>query len=650
MSGYWITGVIPLCATALLPMLAGPIMGLQTSGTLSREYLPMSNFLFISSMFLAGAAEHSNLHRRIVMFCLKCMGGDPRLLILGIMVSTWFLSLWMSNSATTLLMSTITETLLNRIDEVSDRFNESEAMKKSDSEKKENVEEPTKKKSSKWEKFGIGLSLSVCYSASTGGMGTLTGTPTNLVIYNLLTDVYGPDTGLNFGSWMAYAFPISIMTLFCIWFVICIIYLGPKQLFRCSRPKRRSSLGSIESAFANEETEIKCKKREESEEISLSCIVTQILAEEKEVLGPMTWAEGTVLTLFVSVVILWVTREPGIPGWSRLMPIKTNSKSRVINYVGDTQPIVLMAFLAMVLPFNNPFKLRARPDETRKEALHRINRPLLPWTVAESKCAWGVVVLIGGGFALSKIVTSSGLSAIISDYLIDVGKVPIFVIVYLLTMMCSFITEMVSNTATVSILTPIMFELANKLSLHPLTLALPLGIATSLAFTLPAATPPNAIIIAKGRVRLFEMMKTGFLLNLLAQLIVTVCTMTYGVALFGLNTVPDWAIGRVAMESSAYGENVDEFDSIMPLEESMETTNIPEIDLKYVKKSETLLSADESDIGNFFVMASAWDFFYSPNSASRRHLLVRRIDIWSGCPIASYINLAQWRLDAVFGG
>ncbi|VDO01573.1 unnamed protein product [Rodentolepis nana] len=79
MGGYWITGVIPLCATALLPMLAGPIMGLQTSGTLSREYLPMSNFLFISSMFLAGAAEHSNLHRRIVMLCLKCMGGDPRL-------------------------------------------------------------------------------------------------------------------------------------------------------------------------------------------------------------------------------------------------------------------------------------------------------------------------------------------------------------------------------------------------------------------------------------------------------------------------------------------------------------------------------------------------------------------------------------------
>ncbi|VUZ42813.1 unnamed protein product, partial [Hymenolepis diminuta] len=109
-------------------------------------------------------------------------------------------------------------------------------------------------------------------------------------------------------------------------------------------------------------------------------------------------------------------------------------------------------------------------------------------------------------------------------------------------MMCSFLTETVSNTATVSILTPIMFELANKVSLHPLALALPLVMATSLAFILPAATPPNAIIFAKGRVRLFEMMKTGFILNLLAQLIVTICTMTYGTALFDLNTVPDWAL------------------------------------------------------------------------------------------------------------
>ncbi|KAM3172295.1 hypothetical protein ACTXT7_014834 [Hymenolepis weldensis] len=377
-------------------------------------------------------------------------------------------------------------------------------------------------------------------------MGTLTGTSTNLVIYNLLTDVYGPNTGLNFGSWMAYAIPISLMTLFCIWFVICIIYLGPKQLFSCSRPKRRSGRSLIETPYENEENENEREKAEGSEDIFLSEIVEQILVEEKKVLGPMTWAEGTVLTLFISLIILWIAREPGIPGWSRFMPIKTNSKGRIINYVGDTQPIVLIAFLGMVLPYNNPFKLRVRPDEPRNEALHRINRPLLPWTVAESKCAWGVVVLIGGGFALSKIVTSSGLSTIISNYLIGVGNLPVFALVYLLTMMCSFLTETVSNTATVSILTPIMFELANKVSLHPLTLALPLVMATSLAFILPAATPPNAIIFAKGRVRLFEMMKTGFILNLLAQLIVTICTMTYGIALFGLNTVPDWALNITA--------------------------------------------------------------------------------------------------------
>ncbi|VDM22003.1 unnamed protein product [Hydatigera taeniaeformis] len=190
MSGYWITGVVPLYATALLPMFAGPLMGLQTSGTLSREYLPTSNFLFIASMFLAGAAEHCNLHRRVVIFCLKCMGGDPRLILLGIMIPTWFLSLWMSNSATTLLMVTITETLLNRIDEVTKSI-EGSVEEDDSTTKREFKEDGSEKLSpnrSKWQKFGVGLSLSVCYSASCGGMGTLTGTPTNIVVYNLLTE------------------------------------------------------------------------------------------------------------------------------------------------------------------------------------------------------------------------------------------------------------------------------------------------------------------------------------------------------------------------------------------------------------------------------------------------------------------------------
>ncbi|EUB55250.1 Solute carrier family 13 member [Echinococcus granulosus] len=583
MSGYWITGVVPLYATALLPMLAGPIMGLQTSGTLSREYLPTSNFLFIASMFLAGAAEHCNLHRRVVIFCLRCMGGDPRLILLGIMIPTWFLSLWMSNSATTLLMVTITETLLNRIDEVtkskriSDKvepelesklhlattpFQALKALWRKEtplltqytlitshstpnlfrSKSSEESGEELSPNRSKWQKFGVGLSLSVCYSASCGGMGTLTGTPTNIVVYNLLTDVYGSETGLNFGSWMAYAFPISLIILLCIWFTICLIYLGPKQLFSCRRTVSKSASSASDEVFTIEESEEGHESKRKIADISLADIVQKIIEEEEKVIGSMTWAEGTVLTLFISVVILWIGREPGVPGWSLIMPTKTNSKGRIIHYVGDTQPIVLVAFLALVLPYNNPFKLRNCPDEMRKEALARLNRPLLPWSEAEKKCAWGVIILIGGGFALSKIVTSSGLSTVISDSLVGLNALPPFAIVYILTVMCSFLTEMVSNTATVTILTPIMFELADKLAIHPFCLTLPLVLATSLAFILPAATPPNAIIFAKGRVRLIDMMKTGVILNCVAQAVVTVGTITYGVPLFGLNAVPDWAL------------------------------------------------------------------------------------------------------------
>ncbi|VDD74667.1 unnamed protein product [Mesocestoides corti] len=548
MSGYWITGVVPLYATAILPMFLGPVMGLQTSGTLSKEYLPTSNFLFIVSMFLAGAAEHCNLHRRIVILCLKCMGGDPRLIILGIMIPTWFLSLWMSNSATTLLMATITESLLDRIDKATTDHESSAAKRSSidkisDSEEQEDIIrglEITARRS-KWQKFGVGLSLGVCYSASCGGMGTLTGTPTNIVVYNLLIDVYGSQTGLNFGSWMAYAFPISIIILLVIWFVICLIYLGPSELFSCSRAEPESSESSFDDVFTPDEREVDVESEHRNSDISLKEIVNKVIKEEKKVLGPLTWAEGTVLFLFISVIIMWISREPGVQGWSRFMPKKINAQGRLINFVGDTQPIVLVAFLAMILPYNNPFKLRIRPDETRAEARARINRPLLPWSVAESKCAWGVIILIGGGFALSRIVTSSGLSTVISGSLTGLSALPAFGIVYLLTIMCSFLTEMVSNTATVTILAPIMFELADRVAIHPFCLTLPLVLSTSLAFILPAATPPNAIIYAKGRVKLIDMVKTGIPLNFIAQFVVTACTMTYGAQLFGLHAVPDWA-------------------------------------------------------------------------------------------------------------
>ncbi|VDM24218.1 unnamed protein product [Hydatigera taeniaeformis] len=326
----------------------------------------------------------------------------------------------------------------------------------------------------------------------------------------MVCSVYGSETGLNFGSWMAYAFPISLIILLCIWFTICLIYLGPKQLFSCRRTKSKSASSEVDEVFTPEGSDAESEYHQSVEDISLADIVNKIIEEEEKVIGTMTWAEGTVLILFVSVVILWIGREPGVPGWSLFMPTKTNSKGRIIHYVGDTQPIVLVAFLALVLPYNNPFKLRIRPDEMRKEALARINRPLLPWTEAEKKCAWGVIILIGGGFALSKIVTSSGLSTVISDGLVGLNVLPPYAIIYILTVMCSFLTEMVSNTATITILTPIMFELADKLAIHPFCLTLPLVLATSLAFILPAATPPNAIIYAKGRVRLFDMVSCAY--------------------------------------------------------------------------------------------------------------------------------------------
>ncbi|VDK29534.1 unnamed protein product [Dibothriocephalus latus] len=223
MSGYWITGFIPLYVTSLLPILFAPLLGLVTSASIAREYMSSSNLLFLSCMMLAVVAENTNLHRRIAMAFVRRMGSDPRLLILSVMLPTWFLSMWMNNTSTTVMMVTITEALLTKLDEVCKGLSTgSHAKTTSD-------EAPAKKKQrEEINRFAMGISLSIAYAASCGGIATITGTATNTIFYGLVSSRYGDSTPLNFGSWMAVAFPISLLCLFAVWIVICLVYLGPR--------------------------------------------------------------------------------------------------------------------------------------------------------------------------------------------------------------------------------------------------------------------------------------------------------------------------------------------------------------------------------------------------------------------------------------
>ncbi|BHF74678.1 Solute carrier 13 [Sparganum proliferum] len=517
MSGFWITGFIPLYVTALFPLILAPLMGLVPSAVIAKEYASSSTFLFLGGMILAIAAENTNLHRRIAVAFMRCMGQDPRLLILSVMLPTWFLSMWMSNTATTVMMITIVEALLIKLDDATGASSEVPGLKEEMGEKR--------KSRNRLRRFATGISLSVCYAAGCGGIATLIGSPPNIIFYGLAVSRFGSEIPLNFGSWMAYGLPMSLLCMISTWITICLLFLGPKAFFKCGCGKKKEAPKQHSVDFTEEPTPAKSTEKlqeledssdqEDDEEIPLDivAIVKKISEEERRVLGPMKFGEIACMILFILLIGLWITREPGVPGWSRFMPVGNDSRGRTVMYVDDTQPTILFTILAFIIPATNPFLLHKNETETDKQARKRINSNIITWEVANSRTCWGVLILLGGGFALSKIVSVGGLSRVITDALQSVQFVPPFGLVCIITVLGAGITEIVSNSATVTILVPIMFDLAKSINVHPFLLSLPLTVATSLAFMLPAATAPNAIVYSKGRVKLVDMAKTGIILN-----------------------------------------------------------------------------------------------------------------------------------------
>ncbi|VDL95864.1 unnamed protein product [Schistocephalus solidus] len=358
MSGFWITGFIPLYVTALFPLILAPLMGLAPSAVIAKEYSSSSNFLFLGGMILAIAAENVNLHRRIAVAFVRWMGHDAR-------------------------------------------FTDSKGRKR-------------------LRNFATGISLSVCYAASCGGIATLIGSPPNIIFYGLAVRSKNDEA----------------------------------DKFYTDDDARVQSMDNLEERERSTD-------QEENDEISSDIvkIVKKVSEEEQRALGPMKFGEIACMILLLLLIALWVTREPGVPGWSRFMPTSNDSTGKIVRYVDDTQSTLLFAILAFIIPASNPFRLRADPNETSKQARKRINRGILTWDLAQSRTSWGVLILMGGGFALSKIATVGGLSKLISRALEVVRPVHPFGLVFLITLVGATLTEVVSNAATVTILVPIMFDL-----------------------------------------------------------------------------------------------------------------------------------------------------------------------------------------------
>ncbi|XP_062242171.1 Na(+)/citrate cotransporter [Platichthys flesus] len=536
MAVYWCTEVLPLAVTALLPTLLFPFFGIMQSKDVCMQYLKDTNLLFVGGLLVAVAVEHWNLHKRIALRVLLVVGVRPALLMLGFMGVTAFLSMWISNTATTAMMVPIVQAVLSQLNtseaeipqilssEEQDQTSESDS-KQPQTEKQSDgqgpvvvtfldatVEAAKHQEAAERLKMCKGMTLCVCYAASIGGTATLTGTGPNLVLKGQMNQLF-PENGdvINFASWFGFAFPNMILMLTLAWLWLQFVFMGFnfKKTWGCGSVKTEKDIAAY-----------------------------NVIREQHRLLGPMSFGEISVLGLFTLLVVLWFSRDPGfVDGWATVL---FNSKAE---YVTDATVAIFVAVLLFVLPSRPPSfcSRKTHSFDTVPPPTPGPTPALLTWKVAQKKLPWGIVLLLGGGFALAKGSEVSGLSKWIGDQMTPLQSIPPWAIAIILCLLIATFTECTSNVATATLFLPVLASMSQSIGINPLYVMVPCTLSASFAFMLPVATPPNAIVFSYGYLKVADMARTGIVMNVIGILCISLAINTWGKAMFDLETFPAWA-------------------------------------------------------------------------------------------------------------
>lgn len=460
MSLWWITEAIPIGATSLIPIILFPVLGILDGKETSIAYVNHMIFLFIGGFIMALAMERWNLHRRIALKILIIFGVSPLRILLGFMFASAFLSMWMSNTATVMMMIPIVLSIIYKLEELYERGS--------------------------IRRYTIGLLLSIAHACTIGGIATLIGTPPNLSFARIFSIIFPNAPEISFAQWMAYALPITIVMFFVVALVLYLVH----------RPK----IDHIE-------------------------IDKSVFKEEYQKLGKTTFEEKIVFILFVLLAFLWVFRQNivlgnfVIPGWSNLFNHP--------EYFNDGTSAIFISVLLFAIP-----------------SIKQKGQRLMNWKTAR-KLPWKIVLLFGGGFALAQGFVSSGLSLYLGERLAEIVNLNPLNLIMTIVGLMAFLTELTSNTATTEILLPVISGLAVNIKVNPLLLMVPATLSASLAFMLPVATPPNAIIFGSGKVNIWHMVRSGIFLNLAAIIVVSIITYFWAPYVFDIdiNSFPSWATG-----------------------------------------------------------------------------------------------------------
>ncbi|KAJ8387715.1 hypothetical protein AAFF_G00151460 [Aldrovandia affinis] len=542
MAVFWVTEALPIAVTALIPALFFPLFGILKSTEVAATYFKDFHLLLTGVICLATAIEKWNLHKRIALRLVVFIGANPGWLMLGFMVSSAFLSMWLSNTSTAAMLMPIVEAVIQQIitadSEVTMRRERSltgcsntdlqldgeglgldisslqgvvvwnqrlsyftfpknlpHTLKYTPNTSNVPIPGPQGRYHSvKDHMMCKGLSLCIAYSSTIGGLTTLPGTSTNLIFNEQINQFYPDCHCINFGNWFILCLPISIIVLLLSWVWLHWLFLG-------------SDFRSLLS-FRRERSE-----REKS--------TARIIEQEYNALGPLSFQETVTLVIFGLMVVLWLARDPGfMPGWASLFP-------QYSGYATDATVALLLGLMFFIIPAN-------KPSSPKYETL-------ISWAEFQSCMPWEICLLVGGGFALAEGTKVSGLSVWVGNLLTPLKNLPIWAIITITCVLVTTFTEVASNPATITIFLPILAPLAETFHVNPLIILIPTTLCTSFAFLLPVSNPPNAIVYTYGHLNVIDMVKAGLGVNIIGVLVVLLAMSTWGIPLYNLDTYPDWA-------------------------------------------------------------------------------------------------------------
>jgi solute carrier family 13 (sodium-dependent dicarboxylate transporter), member 2/3/5 len=409
---WWLTEPVPIPVTSLLPMALLPLVGALSPGQVAESYGSPLILLLLGGFMLSGALARCGAHRRLALGMIHaCSGLGQRGLVMGFMLAAAILSMWISNTATTLMLLPVALAVLE-----DERFR----------------------------RLTIPLLLGVAYAASLGGTGTPIGTPPNLIYMQVAEDQFG--TAPSFPLWMSWGLPVVILFL-------------PLMFLWLTRGVASGPMPNFERP------------------------------------GPWRTSEIRVLTIFAITALLWMTRTAPFGGWQEWLNLPHANDASV-------------AMLAVVVLCMIGTGERERPGR------------LLDWKTA-GNIPWGVLILFAGGITIARAFIETGLSDALATHLTVLAGLPTWLMVLSVCLGVTFLTEMTSNTATTSLLMPVLAATAIAADIPPEFLMVPAAISASCAFMLPVATAPNAVIYGSGQVTIRRMASEGLVLNLIGACVIT---------------------------------------------------------------------------------------------------------------------------------